>query len=181
MSNGKDDYWEAQNPDVWQALEPCLKLATWFLLNCHAVTWYHLSRRPLSPLTSFLRWNAFLFGTYSSLVNADSNNLLQFAPLPGRHSPSDFQTKFQQFLTLYDIHFILQSGWISNCAIRGKPHNPSSWGHGTTHRPWRDNVVFVCVGYEMLEPLMRDDHSPAERSVDMFRFAVTLIHELCVS
>lgn len=38
----------------------------------------------------------------------------------------------------------------------------------------------IHMAYELLEPLMRNDTTPAERKLDIFRFTVVLLHEICV-
>lgn len=43
-----------------------------------------------------------------------------------------------------------------------------------------DNVaIFIAIEY--VEPLLKTDVTAAERKLDIFRLAVTLLHELCVS
>lgn len=40
--------------------------------------------------------------------------------------------------------------------------------------------ALVTMSYELLESLLRDDLTPAERYLDQFRFVATLLHELAV-
>lgn len=44
-----------------------------------------------------------------------------------------------------------------------------------------DGTCRVDLSLEALEPLLRNDLTPAERLLDTFRVAAILLHEVCVS
>lgn len=57
--------------------------------------------------------------------------------------------------------------------------NGKAYGETTKYEHDRKPVVFIPL--EMIVPLLKEDHNAAERNLDIFRVAQTLLHETCVS
>jgi hypothetical protein len=49
LKNG-NGYWSSENPAVWRVLEPCLRLASRFLLSMHALPWVEVSAEGFSNI-----------------------------------------------------------------------------------------------------------------------------------
>ncbi|OBT65198.1 hypothetical protein VE03_04725 [Pseudogymnoascus sp. 23342-1-I1] len=125
IGNGRPGYWEANNPLVWEILEPILKLASQFLVNSHISHWWdtllHGERRVFqSPLMNGLRTihrrpvevfyanraqvrselaeasGLISFGIESGVVNTSTG-------LGPRHYPEDGDQYYHAFTNKHDV------------------------------------------------------------------------------
>lgn len=85
------------------------------------------------------------------------------------------------------IDFLLVSGW--SVTSSGLPDYSGDFCYGMTQHPvWvkpcnkgRGRKILVHLAYEQFEALLRDDLTCAERRVEHFICACTILHELAVS
>lgn len=89
------------------------------------------------------------------------------------------QQKFEE--AAKRIKFHLTSGWCNTIGLPGTGKD-GAFTHAMTMPLECDpsKEIVIDVGYEMLESLLRTDLTPAERALDTFHIACTLLHELAV-
>lgn len=78
------------------------------------------------------------------------------------------------------IEFSLYSAYTSS--HNGMPIPGFCYGITRGPRNIMNNKAEINIGYELVQPLLRDDseYTDAERTVDNFRLATTMLHETTV-
>jgi hypothetical protein len=127
-----------------------------------------------------VRFEAFLAGDYESIEDNippewKGGKLLKFKPHLPR--PKNLDQIIQRELDnlVGNVVFDITSGWLN--AYTGKYY--SSFASGVTG--FHHRACHVEMAFENMLPLLGEDHTTPERQVDVFRIAITLLHETCVS
>lgn len=153
---------QAEEPVVWNILEPSLRLASLFLTNASYYSW----------------WDALFNGTYKDIPTyriPDSHlheTFLSFHQRPYhiRNTPEAISDMQIRLLTASErIRFRLFSGY-TNCNTNIPVKEIFHYGE-TNVELWEGNVrelVRVNVAIEVLQPLLRGDLTDAERYVHLF-------------
>lgn len=148
-----------------------------------------------STIANRCRWEVFLTESQWTEVKSDRiseedrrlyndttrSKLWNAVPLPHEtaRSPSMIDAVKRNLLSLAgQIEFDITSCKIEPLTGIVRPHG-KAYGEATEYEHNRKPVVFIPL--EMIAPLLREDHNAAERNLDIFRVAQTLLHETCVS
>ncbi|KUJ23693.1 uncharacterized protein LY89DRAFT_775959 [Mollisia scopiformis] len=162
-----DGFWDVNNNDVWNILQPCLKLATVILTNHNTSPW----------------WDAFLMGARRKVDQADVT-----AGKPGqdyyrffRRTPADANSddgirdiQERLFRMGSSIEFDIVCGcseWSTGLPTTSMFHGitvPKNWWHATK----------CCLDLYDIQPLLNKNMHPAERLLSQFSLASTILHEL---
>lgn len=160
---------QARNDVVWNALEPCLRLASRFMSSAYTLSW----------------WQAFIEGEYQPIdptrLPARDQGITGLETFSHTGDPFDinFSARLENFLRNYNISYHLINGWDDPWTGLDR----GNWMCALTTPIFLDRKrdrIEIYVSYEMLEPLLRTDLTIAESSIDRFRFVATLMHEVTV-
>ncbi|KAL2074475.1 hypothetical protein VTL71DRAFT_8253 [Oculimacula yallundae] len=177
IGGGKAGYWEADNPIVWDAILPAVRMASLFLSSSHFWPW----------------WDALIAGEHKKIPSV-------YVPEPYKNSTylnfklrdpvvagspeeqAHIQTFFRSICKHVDLSFgsgrAVHGGMAKARLIPPEMFRDGKHAYGTTGSISRYfDTVRVSLAFELAEPLLRDDLTSAERAVDLFRFAATLVHE----
>lgn len=127
------------------------------------------------------RWEALFNGEYEFIEDNipdmwKGGKLLRFQPSYG--PLRDEQQLQRDILDISDkIGLSLHSGLTYEGS--GCPLEAGEFTFGVTVRD-RAGEIRIYIALEILECLMRDELTPAERKLEIFRVAVTLLHETAV-
>ncbi|RDW66984.1 hypothetical protein BP5796_09733 [Coleophoma crateriformis] len=171
--DGHDDgFFEVDNPKVWKALEPCLKLASLLLENAHSWSWWD----------ALLRVNAHTPIPDVELPEKNRNDgktWKRFAPQPGWITYDPQMKAYMQTL------FVDVADRIRFCFISGTcdpntclPSEGFSSGFTEYASFGRKNGAKMSLAVEILAPLLDGSPTDAERMIDRLRVVNTLLHEI---
>lgn len=138
------------------------------------------------------RWDAFLAGDYESIEENipdewKGGKILRFKcrkPWASIINSNEKQLQAEIRSVMDAIDFRLVSGWGEvKTGLPRSPNDPlGTWTYGITYGNWDEGEGSTCyLSVETLQCLLRNDLTPAERKLDIFRFASVLLHETCVS
>ena len=152
--------------------------------NCHTLTWYNypFNCQNISS-NEHNRWDALFNGDYEFIeedipVEWRSGQLLGFKPSSSLR-PDAARLQHDIMKVSGKINFELYSGWTKpNTGLATKlPDGECGYGRTSLDMTGGTNVF---IGFELLEALMRDDLTSAERKLDVYRVTSVLLHEICV-
>ncbi|RDW62041.1 hypothetical protein BP6252_11474 [Coleophoma cylindrospora] len=167
-----DGFFDVNNPKVWKALEPCLKLASLLLENAHSWPW----------------WDA-LFRVYAHTPipaaelpeknRNDGKDWKSFAPQPGWITYDPHMKAYMQnlFAEVADrIRFYLVGGGCdANTCL---PTEGFSFGFTEYATFNNKSAAKMSLAVEILAPLLDGRPTDAERMIDRLRVVNTLLHEI---
>lgn len=150
--------------------------------------------RTIHGLTYFDRWDALFDLRNHSMIgqeeippDARGRTYKRFrtrSPVLSQ-SPAErikIQKKFERMAG--KIQFELTSGWLDyNSHLPPKADKGSGFRHGITETTMCDDgrlYARVYLSFESLEPLLRSNHTDAERMVDRWRIVSVIMHESTV-
>ncbi|KFX90593.1 hypothetical protein V490_06381 [Pseudogymnoascus sp. VKM F-3557] len=169
IGNGRPGYWEAQNPLVWEILEPILKLASQFLINSHISHW----------------WDTLLHGERRVFTSTYLDGL---RTIHRRPVETFYANRAQVRRKLVDtsglISFAIDSGLVNTFTGLGPsqddPQNIDEYYHAFTVK--RDilglDPVEVTLAQHLFKPFLRQNMTQAEKLGLQFLIASTLVHEI---
>ncbi|PMD36571.1 hypothetical protein L207DRAFT_586273 [Hyaloscypha variabilis F] len=170
LANGRPGYWEASNDAVWATLQPALRLATLFLTSSYGWTW----------------WDAFYAGTWTEIAQEEKRGLggdqfddLILARFRARSGVDIEAAKARKQQQMTDAANMITLAFRSgrNSIYGGLPDTTQTgFMHGTTVLRTTDHAE-IFIAFELLEPLMSMNLTPAERGVETLRIATVILHE----
>ncbi|KUJ22649.1 uncharacterized protein LY89DRAFT_306821 [Mollisia scopiformis] len=169
--------WHAENPVVWQILEPVLKLTSRFLSN----------------INTNILIDAFLFGRFRELP--PNKWVRDFPGAPDCYSfhtrkPEDrnpdaaktaLQVAFPKLLVQQKIQLTLEflhpdSKIRPNVEALGSSH-AVTWGDKAEFGFGRQ-YIYIGLNIDKYQPLLRNDLSISEKLAEQYQCSVTLLHEI---
>ncbi|KAF7872441.1 hypothetical protein EAF04_003362 [Stromatinia cepivora] len=173
LGNGREGYWDAwENDTVWNLMVPALQLTTMFLANLYTWPWF----------------DALFFGEMEEIDEIDLP-----AELHGKKGYRKFKLR-PPYLSAQDSERRRVQGMLQR--FRDDVMLDLSSGHTDTRSGLPDEFEFantnesldvvtkkgigISMAFEILEPLFNEKITKAERMIVLYRFAGTLLHELCV-
>ncbi|OBT96295.1 hypothetical protein VE01_05806 [Pseudogymnoascus verrucosus] len=169
IGNGKPGYWEAQNPFVWEILEPILKLASQFLTNSHISHW----------------WDTLLHGERRVFNSSFMDGLRTIH----RRPPEVFYANRAQVRRELAeasglISFGIESGVVDTVTSLGPLQHDlrdnDQYYHGFTvkHDVLGVDPVEISLAIHLFKPFLREKLTQAERLGMQFFIASTIVHEI---
>ncbi|KAF8865029.1 hypothetical protein BDZ45DRAFT_471392 [Acephala macrosclerotiorum] len=168
LGNGRKGFWEASNQVVWDAMVPAIKLASKLLTQPESSLW----------------WHALLFGDYEEIPEDELD-------WDGETPEIRERFRWNQALTTQhpDIHSKVQRQLeklnqvidfrIANGMMMDPPNILGGYNaSGQTIPQSAQERITVDITRELIEPLLNDKITTAERLLCIFVLAVTMIHEL---
>ncbi|KAE8452935.1 hypothetical protein EG329_012122 [Mollisiaceae sp. DMI_Dod_QoI] len=169
LRNGRDGYWTTSNDIVWNAMLPSLRLASQYLSQSQTLQW----------------WYALLFGDYDDVdpndvdwgshVPENRQIFYHWHPQLSRLTPTDIdaevQKKFKQLSEDIELHVC--SGMIT--------HDSgifADYCDGITIYPTSQQKTQVYIHSELIEPLLNQNITIADRMMAIHVLSATIIHEL---
>ncbi|KAF7891709.1 hypothetical protein EAF00_008011 [Botryotinia globosa] len=167
-----NEYWEAKNDAVWNAMLPAIKIVSSVIANIHTWDWFNaLMKGPLVeiPETELPPDIGIHLMRFISTENRKDKELASYArellgnmrkqvnyALVGAKSSPDGMAELGNF----------QAG-----LTRWSPRR------GTSSSPPELRATLVTIAYELVEPLMNPLLLPEDRALDDFRLAEDILHE----
>ncbi|KAF5870384.1 uncharacterized protein Bfra_009770 [Botrytis fragariae] len=167
-----NEYWEAKNDAVWNAMLPAIKIVSSVIANIHTWDWF----------------NALLKGP--------------LVEVPETELPPDFGLHVMRFISVedrkdtelasYAIELLGNMTKQVNYALVGAKSTPDGmaelgnfqagltrWSprRGTSSSPPEPRATLVTIAYELVEPLLNPLLLPEDRALDDFRLAEDILHE----
>ncbi|EKD18320.1 hypothetical protein MBM_03313 [Drepanopeziza brunnea f. sp. 'multigermtubi' MB_m1] len=170
--------WIADNEIVWKAIYPSLQIATRVLASVHLLAWFAAL---LAPGKTKIPIERIHRGDFFDPAFVELDNMWSFTP----KVPFD---EALQSLTRQRLDRILENLMGSGELTFGFKHqsidpwnNIPAWEFsqiGVTQL-FNSRTVSIFLGYNLAEPLLRNDLSDAERMGCEWNFASVLLHEIC--
>ncbi|CAD6443667.1 e72514a3-7bc5-4884-b29d-2ee4915c82b5-CDS [Sclerotinia trifoliorum] len=174
LGNGREGYWDAwENDTVWKLMVPALQLTTMFLANLYTWPWF----------------DALFLGEMEEIDGIDLP-----AELRGKKGYRKFKLR-APYISANETERRRVQGMLER--FRDDVTLDLSSGHTDTKSGLPDEFEFantngsldvvtrkgigISMAFEILEPLFNEKITEAERLIVLYRFAGTLLHELCVS
>ncbi|KAI9647260.1 hypothetical protein NHQ30_003643 [Ciborinia camelliae] len=172
LGNGREGYWDAwENDTVWNMMVPALQLTTMFLVNLYTWPWF----------------DALFFGDMEEVEAVDlppelrgKRGYRRFKLRPPHVSAHDNERRrVQAMLDRFrdDVTLDLSSGHTD--ARSGLPDEFEFANTNGALDIVTKKGIGISMAFEILEPLFNEKITEAERMIVLYRFAGTLLHELC--
>jgi hypothetical protein len=180
---------KASNDAVWATLQPALRLATLFLTSSYGWTWYFECPVVYFIVANYIRWDAFYAGTWTEIAQEEKRGLggdqfddLILARFRARSGVDIEAAKARKQQQMTDAANMITLAFRSgrNSIYGGLPDTTQTgFMHGTTVLRTTDHAE-IFIAFELLEPLMSMNLTPAERAVETLRIATVILHETAV-
>ncbi|TGO58654.1 hypothetical protein BOTNAR_0177g00160 [Botryotinia narcissicola] len=172
LGNGREGYWDAwENDTIWNMMVPSLQLTTMFMANLYTWPWF----------------DALFFGEMEEVDPVDLPPELRGKKgyqrfklrRPEICAQFDERMRVQEMLERFrdDVNLDLSSGHTDTKS--GLPDEfKFANTNGTLDRITKRGIG-ISMAFEILEPLFNAKITEAERMIVTYRFAATVLHELC--
>ncbi|TGO28733.1 hypothetical protein BPAE_0024g00660 [Botrytis paeoniae] len=180
--------WEIKgNDEIWEALQPALKIVTLVLSNFATWQWYH-SRFHLLPcyFADRRRFDALLNGMYEKIPDDElpaeirGSDYWRFYPSKSLNH-QERTTMFSEFLN--EIVGSISWGFgVGQVSLECFPQD-GTYTNGITVGPRNSllnlkGTTFILIAHDLVEPLLNPNLLPEDRALDTFQIVSVVLHEL---